>query len=313
MYPTQQQCKLCLEKFDISVEDLLFYQKIEVPPPTLCPECRRRRRMTWRNDFTFYNRTCDATGENIISLYAPEKDRKVYSVKYWWSDAWDPKSYGRDFDFSRPFFEQFNELQRDVPLLALMNDDGIGSSNCAYTQNEAYAKNSYMVSMAWKNEDCMYSYGVSGPQAVEVVDSMDIFASTRIYESIFLNQCYDCSFSSYSSSLVSCQFCYDCRNCQNCFMSVGLRGKQYCFKNKQYSKEEYEKLVAAYALHTLSGQERAKKEWETFKASMPQRATYLVACENCSGDALLNSKNAHHVFTARAFTDVFAINKYAHL
>jgi hypothetical protein len=81
----------------------------------------------------------------------------VYCNKCWWSDAWDPYQYGQDFDFSRSFFEQFQELQQKVPILALMNDDGIGSVNCAYTQNEAYAKNCYMVSMAWKNEECMYS------------------------------------------------------------------------------------------------------------------------------------------------------------
>jgi hypothetical protein len=31
--------------------------------------------------------------------------------------------------------------------------------------------------------------------------------------------------------------------CSNCFGCISLRNKSYCILNKQYSKEEYEKLV----------------------------------------------------------------------
>lgn len=299
-----RNCQNCKNSFNIEPDDFSFYEKIKVPPPTFCPECRRQRRMSWRNDFTFYNRTCDATGEKILSLYSPEKNRKVYSVKYWWSDNWDPKSYGRDFDFTRPFFEQFHELQREVPLLALMNDNGIGSVNCEYTQNEAYAKNSYMVSMAWKNEECMYSYGISGPNAVEIVDSMDIFASERIYESIFLNQCYDCRFCFYSQNLVSSAFCYDCRNLQDCFMCIGLRSGQYMFMNKQYSEEEYKKIIAIYQLDTYTGQEKAKKEFNDFKKFHTNDSLFMINCTDCIGDALINSHNAKFCYTGRRLHNV---------
>jgi hypothetical protein len=260
--------------------------------------------MAWRNDFTFYSRTCDATGEKVVSLYSPKKDLKVYSVKYWWSDKWDPKSYGRDFDFSRSFFDQYIELLREVPQLALMNDNGIGSVNSEYTQNEAYAKNCYMVSMAWKNEDCMYSYGVSGPQVMEVVDSMDIFQSERIYESIFLNQCYDAKFCYYSSNLVSSSFCYDCRNCQDTFMCVGLRGGQYQFKNKKYSKEEYKEILSSYRLHTFEGQEKAKKEFEDFQQKQNNKNDFLINCTNSSGGALINCNNAKYCYTGRRLHNV---------
>lgn len=35
----------------------------------------------------------------------------------------------------------------------------------------------------------------------------------------------------------------NCYNCKDCFGCVGLKNKQYCIFNKQYTKEEYEKLV----------------------------------------------------------------------
>ena len=39
-------------------------------------------------------------------------------------------------------------------------------------------------------------------------------------------------------------YCDNCNNCESCFGSVGLKNKKYCIFNKQYSKEEYEKLVS---------------------------------------------------------------------
>lgn len=299
-----KNCQNCKADFAITADDFSFYEKIGVPAPTLCPPCRRQRRMVWRNDFTFYNRDCDATGESIVSLYAKEKDRTVYSVKYWWSDAWDPKTYGRDFDFSRPFFEQFHDLQKEVPLLALMNDNDIGSVRCEYTQNEAYAKNSYMVSMAWKNEECMYSYGVSGPNAVEIVDSVDIFNSERVYQCIFLNQSYDCKFCYYSANLVSSAFCYDCRNCQYAFMCVGQRGGEYMYKNQRYAKEEYFAILENYALHTYAGQEKAKKEFEEWKHTQNIESQFMINTTDCIGSALIDSYNAKYCYTARRLHNV---------
>ncbi|MDI6602735.1 MAG: hypothetical protein QME57_01265 [Patescibacteria group bacterium] len=39
------------------------------------------------------------------------------------------------------------------------------------------------------------------------------------------------------------QYSLNCRNSSNLFGCIGLRNKQYCILNKQYTKEEYEKLV----------------------------------------------------------------------
>ncbi len=38
-------------------------------------------------------------------------------------------------------------------------------------------------------------------------------------------------------------YCDNCRGCSDCFGCEGLLKKQYCIFNKQYSKEEYEKMV----------------------------------------------------------------------
>ena len=192
MKPEIKNCQNCKKDFTIETEDFNFYEKIGVPAPKFCPECRLIRRLAWRNDLTFYNRSCDLCGEKIISLYHAEKPLTIYCNKCWWSDKWNPKSYGRDIDFSRPFFEQYRELQNKVPLPTLFNDDGIGSVNCEYTENVTFAKNCYMLSMSWFAEDCMYSYSVGGPETRYVLDSLGVFPYSQIiYQSTFVEHCYN--------------------------------------------------------------------------------------------------------------------------
>ena len=285
-------CQNCKQSFAVQPDDFSFYEKINVPPPTFCPDCRLQRRLAWRNDLSFYNRTCDLCGKNIISLYHKDKPLTVYCNKCWWSDKWDPKVYGRDIDFSRPFFEQFRELQDKVPLPAMFNDDGVGSVNCEYTQNTTFAKNCYMGAMSWKGDTIMYYYHIDGPEARDNVDVLDLFGHTQvIYDSACLDHCYNCRNCYYSTGLTDCSFCYDCKGCSDCFMCVNLRQKKYCIFNKQYTKEEYEKILESYKLDTFTGREKAKKEFADFLGKQIRRFAYLRNCTNCTGDMLFNSKN----------------------
>jgi len=295
-----KKCGNCKNDFVIEADDFGFYEKMKVPPPTFCPDCRLQRRLAWRNDLSFYNRNCDLCGKSIVSLYHKDKPLTVYCNKCWWSDKWDPKSYARDIDFSRPFFEQFRELQDKVPLSALFNDDGVGSVNCEYTQNTTFAKNCYMGAMTWFSEEVMYYYVISGPESREVVDSMDLFNYSQIiYDSIFLEHCYNCKNCYSSTGLTDCNFCYDCKGCSNCFMCVNLRQKKYCILNKQYTKEEYEKTLESYRLDTYSGREKAKKEFTEFLAKQPRRFANIRNSLNCTGDSLFNCKNTTDSFFAR--------------
>ena len=298
-------CQNCKKDFTIEPDDFGFYKKVDVPPPIFCPDCRFQRRLSWRNDLSFYNRSCDLCGRKIISLYHGDKKLTVYCNRCWWSDKWDYKSYGQDIDFSRPFFEQFRELQDKVPLPTLFNDDGVGSVNCEYTQNTTFAKNCYMGAMSWFTEDIMYYYSVGGPETRDVVDSLHIFNYTQsAYESIFLEHCYNCQHCYHSSGLNDCSFCYDCKGCSDCFMCVNLRQKKYCILNKQYTKEEYEKILQSYKLETYLGREKAKKEFNDFLSKQIRRFADIRNSTNCTGNGLLNCKNTKNAFYARACEDM---------
>src|SRR3989344_3830874 len=156
-----KNCKNCQKSFTIEEEDFNFYEKIKVPPPTWCPECRQQRRYAWRNERTLYRRNCDLCKKSTVTIYSPNKPYKVYCNECWWGDGWDTTSYSRDFDFSRPFFEQFHELQLKVPRMALLNKNSVNSE---YTNHSGDNKNCYLSTSIVNSENIFYStntYGVA--------------------------------------------------------------------------------------------------------------------------------------------------------
>ena len=104
MLTETKTCQNYKDDFVIEPDDFGFYEKIKVPPPTFCPECRYIRRLLDRNEYNLYKRKCDATGKMVISIYRPDAPFPVYEQEYWKSDKFDATEYGREFDFNRPFF-----------------------------------------------------------------------------------------------------------------------------------------------------------------------------------------------------------------
>src|SRR3989338_8334141 len=149
-----KNCQNCKKDFTIESEDFNFYEKIKVPPPTRCFECRQQRRYAWRNERTLYRRNCDLCKKSTVTIYSPNKPYKVYCNECWWGDGWDTTSYSRDFDFSRPFFEQFHELQLRVPRMALLNKNSVNSE---YTNHSSDNKNCYMCVSSLHGENNLYS------------------------------------------------------------------------------------------------------------------------------------------------------------
>ena len=290
-----RNCQNCKNDFTIEPDDISFYEKIKVPPPTFCPECRRQRRFAWRNYINYYKRTSGLTNTSLISLYSQDSGITVYSPKEWHSDKWNAFDYGLEYDFSKPFFTQYIDLIRRVPKPAMDTDDGLLSTNCMYTNDFAMGKDCYLVIKAWKLENVMYSFYVVNSK--DLVDVHTSFGKDEgNYETVNTEYCYQCRYTYDSRSCSDCAFCYDCRNCDHCFMSTGLRGKSYCFQNKEVGKEQYEKIMYEYALHTYSGTEKAKSEFEPMMNSHPRKAVRMVNCVDCSGDLLTNCHNCKDCF-----------------
>lgn len=147
-----KKCPISGKEFFVTNKDIEFYEKISpifagekylIPSPSLSPDERARNRMIFRNFNNLYHRHSDLSNESIISMYGPHTDVKVYSIKEWWSDLWDPHAYGQNFSFENTLAENLSPLHREVPRMAIMNRE---SENCDYVNLCWLSKNCYLVS-----------------------------------------------------------------------------------------------------------------------------------------------------------------------
>jgi len=286
-------CQNCKQGFTIEPEDFKYYEKIRVPPPTWCPECRQQRRYAWRNERVLYRRNCDLCQKSTVTIYSPNKPCKVYCNNCWWSDGWDPASYGRDFDFSRPFFEQFHELQLEVPRMALLNKN---SKNSDYTNHSGDNKNVYLSFACFGNENVIY-----GSMVMQSRDSLDCnYINEKgecLYETSDSRSCYRCQYSNFLRDCSSCYYCYDCRGCNDCFMSSNLRNKSYIFKNQQYTREEYLGKIKEYNLSSFIAREKLYKEFlEMIVNKVIHRHIMGERNINSTGGVISNCRNVINAF-----------------
>ncbi len=295
-----KSCQNCNQNFTIEPEDFSFYEKIKVPPPTWCPECRFIRRYLWRNERSLYKRKSDVPGvdEYIISMYSPDKDYIVYDEKYWWSDSWDPIQYGVEYDFSRPFFQQYGDLLKRIPLINLSVTNNVNSSYCNISAQD---KGCYMISACGLDENVMYSNRLANTK-----DSMDVYISDKnlmCYELIDSSNSFKVLFSNKANNCVDSYFLYDCVNCQNCFGCVGLRNKSYHIFNKPYSRELYFEKIKEFNLGSHESISKLKDEFREFVKIFPKRFANNINCVNSTGDNIRNSKNAQFCFDAEGVED----------
>ncbi|MEK7123095.1 MAG: hypothetical protein AAB855_04560, partial [Patescibacteria group bacterium] len=140
-----------------------------------------------------YKRACNATGKELLSVYAPDSPYTIYDHVVWNSDSWDAFDYGMDIDFSRPFFEQFGELQRKVPRPSKFIPKSLGENiNSEYTNCFIQLKDCYMVFSAGEAEDCYY--GELYYKSTNCVDGLRSFYSELCYETTEVDRCYNCRF-----------------------------------------------------------------------------------------------------------------------
>lgn len=308
MMPTiETQCRRCQIRFTITEKDQLFYQKVSpkfaeqifaVPTPTLCPQCREQQRLLWRNERKLYNRRCDATQKEIISVHSADKPYPVYSKDAWWSDSWDSLSYGINFDLSQPFFDQYQQLLLRVPRVALYNID---NENSEYNQCTGALKDCYMLGGANRNQDCYYGNYVNDCR--DCVDTSMIKNCELCYECIECEQCYNCSFCKRSNDCQDSQFLVNCYNLKHCFGCVNLTNKEYCLYNQQLTPEAYREKLQYIDLGSAEVLEKIKPLIAAHQAQFPLRYMTGSHNENVTGNGAFHCKDSLGCFDVSKLED----------
>ena len=302
-------CKNCKNQFDITYVDQDFLHRLtptiageqfSLPFPTLCPTCRKTRRFAWRNEKNIYKRKCDATGKDIISLFSPDAPCPVYESDYWYSDRWDAKQYGREYDFSRSFFEHWYELKKIVP----MPGKAISwiMENAEYSDNISNLKNCYLVFNAWECEDCLYSVDLW-----ECSDCMDCLNGSHFencYEVLNGNYCYNVYHSFDVKECHNSFFLFDCEGCQDCYGCYNQKNKKYSLFNIEYSEELYRAKIFELWQQSLDEQKTLVKQF------LRENNYTLKLPENIGSEGILesyqvhNSKNVAHASDIRNSEDI---------
>lgn len=282
------KCEKCTTSFEITPQEKSFLKQIDHPEPKNCPRCRMQRRFAWRNERKLYYRKCDLTGKQIVSIYSQDSPYTVYDQHEWYTDKWDGMDYGRDFDFSRPFFEQYKELMLEVPRLSLFVSR---NENSDYTNGSQQNKNCHMIFVSDHDEDCYFSYAIDS--CSDCTDCFNCYKCTLCVECIDCSDCYNVVYSEKAHNCRDSAFLSDCKNCQDCFGCYGLRGKKYHIYNKEYSRKEYEKKIKSLNLGSYEKLQEAKKYFghkvkeqqihQYYDGNNNESSTgdHIVGCKNC--------------------------------
>ena len=297
-----RNCTKCKHDFALEDDDFSFYEKMKVPAPKVCPDCRFKMRAVWRNEMTLYSgRKCDLCGKGIVTMYNPNSPYKVYCPECWHSDKWDASSYAMNYDSSLPFFDQYQELLLKVPKKALYITTNTGPNiNSDYANTAGGLKNCYMVFNGGALEESLYCKGIYG--STETVDGYFGINNDQCYEIVNVEQSSETFYGQNCVSCVDCFLVQNCSGCTNCFGCVNLRNQSYCWFNEKISKEEYEKRINE-VMGSYTGLSECIKKFNEFKLSFPVRENTNIKCVNCIGNYLFESKNLSNCFEVTSGED----------
>lgn len=285
-------CQNCKKDFTIEMEDFNFYEKIKVPAPTFCPECRMVRRLMWRNERSLSKRECGFCEKSIISMYS-DVSVPAYCTDCWNGGNWDQFQNAKSYDFSKPFFEQLKELFQINPrFYSYKFGNFVNSEFVNYAKDD---KNVYLSFSVISCEDVLYSSVID--KSKNSLDCSNVFKVDGCFENISCDGNYNTKYAVQSQSCIDSYFIYDCVNCSNCFMSSNLRNQQYFFKNQKLSKEEYLEQIQEYELHTYSGNEKAKEEFDLMiKEKAFHKYSFIYGSENVTGNYIHHARNIKKCF-----------------
>ncbi len=279
------------ERHYLSDAEREFCNKYELPLRTVSAQERQKEILIWRNRAHLFNGVCARSGAKVFTCIPPERRNfVVYDIDCWEAEDWDACAYGRSYDFKRPFFEQFAELLRVVPIPNLAVIRSI-MENSDYTNGITGAKNCYLVFSASYNEDCLFSKSIN--YCKNVVDCVLGVKSELCYDCVNIHNCYNLKFSESCHNCSDSAFLAHCLGCHDCYGCVNLNNKEYHFFNEKCSKAEYEKRISKIDFGSSEVVEQEKRRFAEFQARFPLK--YLIGRnnENSSGNYLDHTKDCH--------------------
>lgn len=287
----KRYCEITRQPYTISDEEVEVYREFGLPLPSVCPQERCRRQLSFRNDKQFFWRKCDQTGKKIYSVFPEKAPFPVVSADYWQSSEWDGTHYGQEFDFKRLFIEQLLELWQKVPRPAYRLQSALDTRA---SHNSADVGQSFLLFNARSVACSFYSVGIWDSH--HCCDCYYVNCCEYCYECI---HCHDCKKLRWSEFCRGCEdswFLSHCSNCSHCLFCSGLEGKNYHIFNRPVSKEGFEKALGEWSLNARPRVELAQEQFSEFLVDKPIPHIFSDNPESSSGNCLWGCHQAHHCF-----------------
>ncbi len=250
------------------------------------------RRMTFRNWRRLFRRKDDYSGREIFSGIPPQAPVKVYEHDYWWSDKWDPMRYGKEYDFSKPFFEQFFELLKTVPL---PSKSVINMVNSEFSDQAGNMKNSYLCFDGNNIEDSAYL--VKGLYMNDCFDMTESAHDELSYEGVMIDEGYRVFYSVDCENCSDVWFSKDLVGCSDCLGCVNLRNRSYYIFNQPYGKEQYFEELRKINLNQFQVIQdlrvKAEKHWIKYPVKFMRGSRNI----NSSGEHIQDTKNVKYCYS----------------
>jgi hypothetical protein len=187
-----------------------------------------------------------------------------------------------------------------VPRIGNLKQGNIVESD--YTNRVSDLKNCYLIYGSNMNEDCRYGSWFN--DAKGCVDGYNVQKSEQCYECLDCFGCYNLAFAQECVSCSNSKFLLNCRNCESCFGCANLRNKSYCIWNKQYTKEEYQKALAAFDTGNSLVMEGFTSRFAGLALRQPVPSIVSHHSTDVVGNWIEDSKNAKVAFNCRNTEDV---------
>jgi len=147
-----------------------------------------------------------------------------------WQTRQEYENKFHDFVVMAVWPENFNVNEKD--------------SSGEYLQDCRGIRNGYYIESSGSSDLENVSFVLGRAPSQDIYGGFAIIASSDCYQVLGVNNASQIKFAlSIISDSFDCEYCETCYNCEHCFGCVGLKYKKFCILNKQYSEDEYWKIL----------------------------------------------------------------------
>lgn len=107
-------------------------------PPTIKPKYRMREIGAFYPHWALHNRSCDATGKPLVSIFHKDCVYPVWDWREWFTNAHPPSA---DIDFDRTFFDQARDVFFKSPIPHIFQHK---CENCEYADDWYDSRDCYL-------------------------------------------------------------------------------------------------------------------------------------------------------------------------